>query len=269
MSQLEKGYGIYELPIKVTATATIIKGRRSRTVANPEPVIDQLDMVYSLDEEVEYVELSLSSDHRYLVVFSIKEGTYYVEVIDADRWTSQGAMELFPASEKMSYAWGDDGCLAVTNHQGDVAVLSRTENENDPYEVLYIGAVGKDFDNAFFNQDMVQKEHSTAKYQYGMDTGLAVAVKDGKATLVQNMLIGDTDFGLRNAALECVVIDKSGILYHGRLKSSLVDLDYDMSEKEVQAVKTAFDWFMKKGEVTAEFGQMILPVRSENWCRWQ
>ena len=142
-------------------------------------------MVYPLDKDAEYVEMSLSGDHRYLAVFSVKNVTYFVELIDADNWTSDGPVEVFPASEKMTYAWGDDESLAVTNHKGYVAVFTRT-----------------------------------------------------------------------------------GVIYRGRIKSNIVDLDYDMSDSEIQAVKDLFDTASMKLGGDGALDQVIKPVRNENRCEW-
>ena len=92
------------------ATATVTKGSRSKTVPNPKPAVDEMKMVYSLDEEAEYVEMSLSADHRYLAVFSVKRRT-----VASWTWSTRipgrggGPMEVFPASENMTYAWGETG----------------------------------------------------------------------------------------------------------------------------------------------------------------
>ena len=266
VSHIGDGYGIYELPIEVTATASVTKGRRSWTVPDPKPLTDQLAMVHSLDEDAEYVEMSLSGDHRYLAVFSVKDGVYFVEMIDADTWTSGGSSKVFPASEKMTYAWGEDGSLAVTNHEGYIAVLCRTENETEPYEILYRGKVTNDLDRAFFDTEMVFKENSYAEYKYGIDTGLAVAAKDGKAALVQNLPAGD--FNIRNAALECAVLDKTGVLYIGQLRSNLVDLEYDMSEIELQKIIELTDG-CANGAVDSWLENLIIkPVKNENWLQW-
>ncbi|NLD20098.1 MAG: hypothetical protein GX663_07640 [Clostridiales bacterium] len=269
ISQIGDGYGVYELPIEVSATATIKKGRRSWTVPNPKPVIDELKMVYPLDEEAEYVEMGLSNDHRYLAIFSVKNGDYFVDLVDADNWTSQGPIEVFLASEKMTYAWGEDGSLAVTNHKGYVAVLSRTENENKPYEIIYSGKVENDLDKAFFDTEMAFKKNSLAKYKYGIDRGLAVATKDGKVAFVQNLLVGDSKFNIRNAALECAVIDKSGVIYRGRLKSNIVDLEYDMSEDESQTIRDLIDGTVNGAADSKVVNHLIKPVRNENWSEWE
>lgn len=259
VSQIKEGYGIYELPIEVTAWASVRKGKRSYVVPNPIPETEKLKMVYPLDEKAEYVEMSLSEDHRYLALFSVKDGSYYVEMVDADTWTSDGPVEVFTASQKMTYAWGKDGTLALTNHEGDIAVLTRTGNEDHPYEILYSGKIEGNLDQQLFDTAMVSKKNSYANYQYGNDTGLAIAAKDGKVALVQNLLVGDPETGMRNAALTCAIIDQSGVLYSGHLKSNLVDLGYEMSEKEIESVN----------DVLNEAQIRIRPVRNENWAAWK
>ena len=266
VSRIADGYGIYELPIEVASSATVMKGRRSWTVPDPKPLADQISMVYALDEDAEYVEMSLSGDHRYLAVFSVKDGAYFVELIDADTWTSKGPGEVFPASEKMTYAWGEDGSLAVTNHEGYIALLCRTENEKEPYEILYSGKVSSDLDKALFDAEMAPKENSYAEYKYGIDGGLEVAAEGGKVALVQNLMADRLN--IRNAALECAVIDKTGVIYRGRLKSSIADLEYDMSEREVQIVRHFLD-SAADGKVEFKVLKHIIePVRNENWCEW-
>lgn len=231
--------------------------------------MEELKMVYPLDEEAEYVEMSLSDDHRYLAVFLVRDGSYFADLVDADSWTSPGPIELFPAAEKMTYAWGSDGSLAVTNHEGYVAVLARTEDQENPYEIIYSGEIGDDADKVFFDDEMIYKGNSTARYQYGIDTGLAVTAKDGKAALVQNLLIGDLGLKIRTAALECIIIDESGVTYRGRLKSNLTDLKYDMREDEARAVRELIDEAADGGEYSEMVKYMIQPVRNENWSSWE
>ena len=93
-----------------------------------------------------------------------------------------------------------------------------------------------------------------------MITGLAVAAKDGKVALVQNPSVGEPELNIRNAALECAVVDRSGVLYRGRLKSSIVDLEYDMSDGQIKAISDLSG--------SAVMKQIIEPVRNENWCKW-
>lgn len=261
VSQLSGGYGIYELPIEVGAK-TIKIGHNTVSVPDPVPLHDEIGMVYPLDHAGEYVEMSLSPDKSCLAVFYVKDGAYFVDLVDADHWTSKGASEMFPASEKMTYAWGGDGSLAVTNHEGQAAVLCRTEaegaasetavREGAPYQLLYSGTVGNDFCEAFFDTDMVDKKHFYARYRYGIDDGLAVVTKDGKAALLQNQWMPGAS--TRNASLECAVIDESGVLYRGRLDNDIVDVKDGMRMDGIKDVKLGKN--------------MIRPVRKENWAEW-
>ncbi len=282
VSQISQGYGIYEMPVEISATATVKQGRRSRIVPDPKPLPDQIKMVYRLDKEAEYVEMTMSEDHRYLAVFSVKDGYYLVEMIDADTWESDGPQKIFPLTEKLTYAWGDDGSLAVTNHAGYVAVLARTEAETRPYEVIYSGKAGNDLDDRFFNSNMPAKEHSASPYECNIDTGLAVAEKDGKVALVQNLFTGDPKLGVRNAALQCTIIDKNGVLYLGILKSDIVDIGYDMRDEQILQIKRLMDGDTADADgTTADDGKdmaglsektvqyIIQPVINENWCRWE
>ena len=266
-------------------------------------LISELKNVYPLDEEAEYTEMSLSEDHRYLAVFSVKDGAYFVEMVDADTWSSKGPEKVFPASERMSYAWGEDGSIVMTNHQGYVAVISKTGSEENPYKVLFSQDVGDDFVQAFFDGEMPGKVHSASRYQCGVEQGLSVAENDGKAALVQNLPAGDDKSHIRNAALTCAVVCEEGILYRGNIKSNLVDLDYDMTEGEIEEVKefltaaeeresnaaaaqerrsgSPFSRYMfqaakdflsasVKGELGPHFAKyMIQPVRDENHVRWR
>lgn len=261
ISQIRGGYGVYELPVDTEATATIGKSRRSWTLPDPKPLMDQMAMVYPLDEGAEYVELSLSEDHRHLAVFSVADGKYFAELIDADLWESCGRFELFPAAEKLTYSWGNDGSLAMTNHEGHAAVLYRDGEAG--YGLLYSGRPGDDFDSAFFDERVTMRENSYARYRAGVDSGLAVTVKEGKAALVQNPKAGSGENSIRNAALECAIIDERGVLYRGLIKSDMVDLDYDMTAEEVQEV------IEYSGGTRADLMKTIIrPVRNENHARW-
>lgn len=254
-SQVKGGYGIYELPIETTATATIRYGRRSATVPNPKPLSEALNMVYALNEDVEYVEMSLSEDHRYLAVFSVENGFYYVEFVDADTWKSQGRFQLFKNAKKMSYVWSQDGSLAATNHKGEITVIYRSETGT--HEILYKGEIPVSFDKVFFGADMIEKENSHTHHQYGYAYGLAIAEKDGKVAFSQNSIIGESP-DVREPALECAVIDKTGVVYWGKLHSNVTDLEITEVEK------------LDDDRVDADTSkQMIIPVRSENWVQWK
>ena len=223
-SKIKEGFGIYELPIEVRATATVKKGRRSSTVPNPKPLIDELKMTFELDPEADYVDMSMSKDHRYLAVFSVKDGSNYVEIVDADTWATSSPIEMFPATDDLVHTWGEDGSIAVTNNNGYVAIFERIaggkkDGKSVPYDLIYAGKVTNDIDKNLFGD------------------GLAIASKDGKMALVQNPLSDQDNGDARSAELECAVIDKTGPIYHGLLKSNITD----------------------KG---------IVPVPTENWANW-
>ncbi len=61
------------------------------------------------------------------------------------------------------------------------------------------------------------------------------------AALVQSLPAGDPKWGIRNAALACAIIDKSGVIYRGSLKSNIVDLEYDLSDAEIRMIKDLRD----------------------------
>ena len=131
------------------------------------------------------------------------------------------------------------------------------------YGLLYSGRPGDDFDSAFFDESVTMRVNSYARYRAGVDSGLAVTVKEGKAALVQNPKTGSGENSIRNAALECAIIDERGVLYRGLIKSDMVDLDYDMTAEEVQEV------IEYSGGTRAERMKTIIrPVRNENHARW-
>ena len=237
VSQIKDGYGIYELPIEVRATATVKQTARSVTVPYPNPITDEMKLVFTLNEDAEYVDMSMSKDHRYLAVFSVTEGYYYVEIIDADTWMSSDPIKLFSETDTLTHVWGDDGSLAVTNNYSCVSffereVVEKNTSEIVPYRMIYCGEITTDFVNTFFNSN------------------LAVAVNNGKVALVQNPLVGEFEKSIRNAALECAVIDETGLIYHGILKNNIVDMGYDIEEQPQINKHT------------------ILPVPVENWVEW-
>ncbi len=249
MSRIERGYGIYELPIETRATASVRYGKRSTTVPNPKPLSDQLAMVYPLDEKVEYVEMTMSPDHRFLAVFFVRNDGYFVEFVDADMWKSRGIFRMFDASTKMTYTWGDDCCLATTNFQDEIAVFTRANGSKADYYALYCGSAPEDFDNEFFDDTMMEKANAYAAYRCGLDNGLAITGKYGKIAFVQNPLMKKGESSMRDASLQCAVIDKQGILYWGKLDSNLKDRG--MEEK------------------AQSMDDMIVPVRNENWVMWK
>lgn len=257
-SQIEGGYGIYELPVEAGATATVRHGRRSETVPDPKPLSGELSMVYSLDEEAEYVEMSLSGDHRCLALFFVEDSQYYVELVDADTWTRVGCFKMFEASEKLTYSWGKDGSLAAANHRGKIAAFCRSEKEPQGYKAVYCGEAPEGFDEAFFSSEMASREKSYAAYQCNRDDGLAIAEKKGKVAFAQNPPAGEEESRARDASLECAVIGESGTLYWGKLHSNIIDseLKKDIENK------------LKK-EQKGLMEQRIIPVGSENWVEWK
>ena len=259
VSQIKGGYGVYELPIDTDATISIGKGRKNLFIPDPTPLSDQLKMTYPLDETAEYVDISLSGDHRNLAIFSIKEGDYFVEIVDADTWQSKCKEKMFPASEKISYAWGEDGTLAATDHNDHIAIL--TENDNSGYRLLYAGGVAEGLDDELFTTEMVARKNSHDRYEHGNAVGLAVTAQDGKVALVQNSPAGNPKLGLRNADLECAVIDKTGVVYNGLLKSSLVDIDYGSTEEDINAIEDLAGGSMVKN--------VIKPVSNKNRAEWK
>ena len=259
VSQIKDGYGVYELPIDTDATISIGKGRKNLFIPDPTPLSDQLKMTYPLDETAEYVDISLSGDHRNLAIFSVKEGDCFVEIVDADTWQSKCMEKMFPASEKMSYAWGEDGTLAATDHNDHIAIL--TETDNSGYRLLYAGEVAEGLDDELFSTEMVTRKNAHDRYEHGNAVGLAVAAQDGKVALVQNSPAGDPKLGLRNADLECAVIDKTGVIYNGLLKSSLVDIDYGSTEEDIKAIEDLAGGSMVKN--------VIKPVSNKNRAEWK
>ena len=259
LSQIKDGFGIYELPIDSAATITIGKGRKNLFIPDPKPLSDQLNMVYPLDENAEYVEMSLSGDHRQLAVFYIKKDSYYIEIVDADTWESKLREKIFPASEKMSYSWGDDGTLAVTDYNGHIALLTKNENSAKPYEIFYKGSVSDNVDQELFAAEMVTKKHSYGRYAYGVDKGLAIVAEKDRIALVNNSPIGNS--GLKNPDLICAVIDRTGLVYKGILQSNLVDIDYGITNAELKEILQ-----MDEGSAVQD---IIKPVSNENKAAWK
>lgn len=173
--------------------------------------------------------------------------------------TSKGMEKMFPASEKMSYAWGEDGTLAVTDYNDHIAIL--TETDNIGYRLLYSGEVSEGLDDELFTTKMIARKNSHDRYEYGNAVGLAVAAQDGKVALVQNSPAGDPKLGLRNADLECAVIDNTGVIYNGRLKSSLVDIDYGSTEEDIKAIEELAGGSMVRN--------VIKPVSNKNRVQWK
>lgn len=259
VSQIKGGYGVYELPIDVDATISIGKGRKNLFIPDPTPLSNQLNMTYPLDETAEYVDISLSGDHRNLAIFSVKEGGCFVEIVDADTWQSKCMEKMFPASKQISYTWGEDGTLAATNHNDHIAIL--TGNDDNTYRLLYSGKVAEGLEDELFTTEMISRKNAHDRYEHGNATGLAIASQKDKVALVQNSPVGDPTLGLRNADLECAVIDKTGVIYNGILKSSLVDIDYGSTEEDIKAIEELAGGSMAKN--------VIMPVRSKNRAEWK
>ena len=250
---------MYELPIDTDATISIGKGRKNLFIPDPTPLSDHLNMTYPLDETAEYVDISLSGDHRNLAIFSVKEENYFVEIVDADTWQSKCMANMFPASEKMSYTWGEDGSLAATDHNDHIAILMETDDNN--YELLYSGEVAEGLDDELFTTKMISRKKAHDRYEHGNAVGLAVAAKADKVALVQNSAAGDPKLGFRNADLECAVIDKTGVIYNGLLKSSLVDIDYGSTKEDITAIEELAGGSMVRN--------VIKPVSNKNRAEWK
>ena len=159
----------------------------------------------------------------------------------------------------MTYTWGDDGTLAVTDHNDHIAIL--TETDSNTYELLYSGKVAEGLDDELFTTEMVSRKYAHDRFEHGNAAGLAVATHEDKVALVQNSPAGDPKLGFRNADLECAVIDKTGVIYNGLLKSSLVDIDYSSTEEDIKAIEDLAGGSMAKND--------IMPVRSKNRAEWK
>ena len=68
-------------------------------------------------------------------------------------------------------------------------------------------------------------------------------------------MVYGVESNLRNAEIECLVVDKSGIIYRGEVKSNLVDYQFDVRQEDILSNK------LKE--------KIISPVRSENWAEWK
>ena len=232
VSEIVEGFGIYELPIDTVPSATVRHGHRSEGLRNPIPLMDQLSMVYPLNSDAEYIDISISKDHRHLAIFYISDGYSYVEIIDADTWETCGTVKLFETAEVISYSWGEDGSLAITNNENALTVIAG--NDNGTYYSIYSGHAEKNLIEALFDIGENQKANYYGQHYCYNDSGLAVAVNDGKAALIQSILIGDDSFSIRGPVLECAVVDSSGVLYWGKLKSNLTDIDYGIKATELK-----------------------------------
>ena len=108
---------------------------------------------------------------------------------------------------------------------------------------------------------MISRKKAHDRYEHGNAVGLAVAAKADKVALVQNSPAGDPKLGLRNADLECAVIDKTGIIYSGLLRSSFVDIDYGSTEEDIKAIEELAGGTMVKN--------VIRPVSNKNRAEWK
>lgn len=259
MSQIKDGFGVYELPIDAAAGMTIGKGRKNLFVPDPKPLPDQLRMVYPLDEKAEYVEMSLSGDHRQLALFYVKDKDYFVEIADADTWEPRLTSKLFPAAQEMTYSWGDDGTLVITDHNDHIAILTTTGIDTRPYEVFYKGRVPGNLDRELFTADMIEKKNSYCRYKFGIDYGLAAAAGKDKVALVQNSPMGIS--GLRSPDLMCAVIDKTGVAYYGTLKNNITDIGHAAAEADYEEIRRLADGSPGRN--------IIKPVENENQAEWR
>ncbi len=112
-----------------------------------------------------------------------------------------------------------------------------------------------------FTTEMAARKNSHDRYEHGNAMGLAVTAQEGKVALVQNSPAGDPKLGLRNAELECAVIDKTGIIYSGLLRSSFVDIDYGSTEEDIKAIEELAGGTMVKN--------VIRPVSNKNRAEWK
>ena len=239
VSEIVEGFGIYELPIDTVPSATVRHGHRSEGLRNPIPLMDQLSMVYPLNSDAEYIDISISKDHRHLAIFYISDGYSYVEIIDADTWETCGTVKLFETAEVISYSWGEDGSLAITNNENALTVIAG--NDNGTYYSIYSGHAEKNLIEALFDIGENQKANYYGQHYCYNDSGLAVEVNDGKAALIQSILIGDDSINIRGPALECAVVDDTGLLYWGKLKSNLTDMDYGIKGTELKNQDSYYD----------------------------
>lgn len=201
----------------------------------------------------------MSAAHRYLAIFSIMEEKYSVEIVDADTWETRFRSGIFPKSETLAYAWGEDGALAASDLNGHIAILTRTEQGDKPYELFYSGDADG-VDQELFSSKMITKKNSYSRYGYGEDHSLAIAYDGEQVAMAQNSLVGEPGNDLRNADLECAVVYRSGVAYMGHLKSNLIDIDYNMTGEDIRDIQEIADDTKSLG--------IIKPIGNENRCGW-
>ena len=189
-----------------------------------------------------FLPLTVSGEHRSARVTSYNQ-----------RWN----FNVF--SRKPSSAKGFRFCSGAKGHNGHIAIL--TETDNGGYRLLYADEVAEGLDDELFTTEMVARKNSHDRYEHGNAVGLAVAAQDDKVALVQNSPAGDPKLGLRNPDLECAVIDKTGVIYNGLLKSSLVDIDYGSTEEDIKAIEDLAGGSMVKN--------VIKPVSNKNRVEWK
>ena len=108
---------------------------------------------------------------------------------------------------------------------------------------------------------MAARKNSHDRYEHRNAVGLAVAAQEDKVALAQKSPAGNLKLGFRNADLECAVIDKTGVVYNGILKSSLVDIDYGSTEEDIKAIEELAGGSMVKN--------VIRPVSNKNRAEWK
>lgn len=80
---------------------------------------------------------------------------------------------------------------------------------------------------------------------------------------------GDGALGIRNPALACAVIDKTGVLYMGTLKSNLADLDFAMEPEDIAHMRGILSENPEEESDSKVMQKHLLKAdEEENWVKW-
>jgi hypothetical protein len=199
-SEIPGGYGIYMLPYEVT---------------KPDDVdikLEQLKMVYSLDESVELMDLRLSGDQKNLLIFTLEDKIFRMTVVDLNDMGTKQKIDLaeLPDDNHDWFVFTDEDNVVffhyVRSYPRSVQVLVQQDDS------MYESELAVDLNS----QSVIDKMGTMNTYLMSSEivgwNGQRLAIAGEQKDLLEDY---------RRTGFYLIIIDSSGISFAANYYSSL------------------------------------------------
>ena len=194
--EIPDGYGIYRLPYE--------EDRRDESGQKVCGVdVDALEMVYSLNPEIDLLGLSVNEEQTRLLLYAVEDGAYVLTVIDLETMDTLQKLKIADRPENSGWGLYDGGDFMVAQLSGKRAVISVTDSGD--YALQFVCDVTPDGGPTFWYQD--------AAWDFD---GERLAYVETLEKVKEMWGWTQESCGFRLA-----VYDASGLLYCGEYRSSL------------------------------------------------